>query len=107
MTDLFAYTFATDLSLAELAARLAGGPWRWIERDGERWGDYLATVGVPGAIVKLIVDEPGPGTGAINVRFASTDPDAAAQLAALRRTLEQAVLPAIGARAVAAAAYLE
>ena len=108
MKRLFAYTFQTELPLAQITARLGeAGGWRWIERDSDRWGDYLSTIGVPGAVVKLFVNEPTPGTCAVNVRFESDDADAEARCAEVERTLVGAVLPAIGARAVTPAEYLE
>jgi len=44
MKRLFAYAFQTDLRLDEIEARLnREGPWSWIARDSDRWGDYLST----------------------------------------------------------------
>lgn len=77
------------------------GPWRWLERDNDRWADYLSAVfnrAAPCAIVKIIYDE---GLYAVNVNFSSDDPDAEAEFEAMRHTLFELLLPAIGARDLA------
>jgi hypothetical protein len=108
MKRLFAYAFQTHLPLTQIALQLGeAGGWRWMEREGERWGDYLSTVGVPGATVKIFMNEPTPGTCAVSIRFESDAPDAQAQAAAIERRVLDAVLPAIGAHAIVATDYFE
>jgi len=107
MRSLYAFAFKTDRTLVQMAAQLQQGPWQWIERDGDRWGDYLSTIAVPGAMVKLFVDEPEPGSCAVNVRFESDAVDASDQDRGVRETLLATVLPSIGARDVTEIEYLE
>jgi hypothetical protein len=106
--SLYAYAFTTALAPAELFARLrAAGPWQWIDRDSDRWGDYVSSSGVPGTIVKIIPGEPAPGQWTANVRFESDAGDADAAAARIRDTLLRVVLPAIGAQGVTETEYLE
>jgi hypothetical protein len=105
---LYAYAFTTALAPAEMFARLrASGPWRWIDRDSERWGDHVSSAGVPGAIVKILAGEPSPGRCAANVRFESDTADADAVEARVRQTLLARVLPSIDACDIAEIEYLE
>lgn len=102
MTSLFAVSFNSDLSLEQLFARLnEAGPWRWLMRDSEHWGDYISARALPlplQAMVKIYVE---PDHYVVNVSFDSEGADAPAELAALRETLFDRLLPAIGARNIA------
>ena len=97
--SLFAYSFKTDLTLAQIFARLnEAGPWRWLERDSDHWGDYLSSValrGVHTAVLKIFEE---PTHFVVQTRFESEAPDSAAELETLRATLFEKVLPAIEAR---------
>jgi hypothetical protein len=96
VTDRSAYSFKTDLSLAQILTRLdAVAPWQWVEWYNENWGDYVRTRGLAGGIVKIYVE---PEHYVVQIKFESDASDAAAQLAELRATLFETVLPAIGAR---------
>jgi len=101
MKDLFAFTFESDISLSDMLVRLNNnGPWRWIERDSEHWGDYISTRALKDpdyAMVKLFVE---PSHFAVNVKFESSRPDAQTSVDGLRQTLLTKVLPLIGARNV-------
>ena len=106
--ELYSFTFVTDLSLAEILQCLrAQGVWEWIERDSDRWGDYISTSGLQDAIVKVFDGEPNPGKFTANVKFESDASDAAYRRKAIRETLLTETLPAIGARAVTEGEYLE
>ena len=99
MKELFALAFKSDLSLAQMFDRLnAAGPWQWIQRDSERFGDYLSTRDLPGYSVVKIIEESDHFVA--NTRFESEEPNADAELTALRETLVGRVLPSIGARDV-------
>jgi len=99
MKDVFAYSFRTGLSLAEIFARLnATGPWRWSVRDSEQWGEYISTRALPDyAMAKIFVED---DSFVVNVTFESDRPAADAELDALRAVLLTQVLPSIEARDV-------
>lgn len=98
MQTLFAYTFKSDLVLADMFRRLNSlGPWEWVMRDSERWGDYISTRALRDpdyAMVKLIVET---GYFAINVNFDSDLPNAQTKCDELQEALLTKVLPLIGA----------
>lgn len=98
MTDLYAYSFYSPLSMAEIFQRLdALGTWRWIERDNDNWGEYISARALRDphdGMVKLISDG---GRYIINVYLRSDQPGAGAAFAAIRDTVFQQVLPAIDA----------
>jgi hypothetical protein len=108
MRQYYAYSFTTSLAPADVFRRLrADGTWTWIDRDSDRWGDYVSAVDAPGAIVKVIPGEPAPDRWTANVAFECEDADADAQAEDLRETLVDRILPAIGARDVRESGYLE
>ncbi len=98
MTDLYAYSFHSPRSMAEVFERLDNlGPWRWIERDNDNWGEYISARALPdphNGMVKLISDE---GRYIINVYLRSNQPGAGAEFAAVRDIVFQRVLPALDA----------
>ncbi len=98
VTDLYAYSFHSPLSMAEILERLNDlGPWQWIERDNDYWGEYISARVLPDphdGMVKLISDE---GSYIINVYLRSKQPDAGAEFAAVRDIVFQRVLPALDA----------
>jgi hypothetical protein len=84
--------------------------WKWVDRDGDRWGDYVSTSsipGFPGASVALFHDEPEPGRCALKVRFLSDDPDSARRLRELRNFLRATLLSSMEAHAVTETDFLE
>jgi hypothetical protein len=108
MRSLYAYAFSTALAPADVFRKLREtATWMWVDRESDRWGDYVSSVGVPGAIVKVFCGEPSPDRCAANVRFESEADDAAVQDAAVRKTLLQKILPSIGATDVTEIEYLE
>lgn len=66
MRKFLAVPFPTDLSLEEMAGRLASGPWKWSPRESEHDGEYLSSGPariVPtarGARLELFLDTPHP-----------------------------------------------
>ncbi len=99
MTDLYAYSFHSPLSMAEILERLNDlGPWQWIERDNDYWGEYISARALRDphdhGMVKLISDE---GRYIINVYLRSKQPGAGAEFAAVRDIVFQRVLPALDA----------
>lgn len=43
MKRVRAYAFKSPMTLPEIRARLdEAGPWRWIERESDRFGDYIS-----------------------------------------------------------------
>jgi hypothetical protein len=95
---LFARSFTSALSLPEIKARLNEvGPWRWIDRDNDNYGEYISA---------KVLDEPHTGMlkifvepehFVINVKLKSEAPDAKAAFDAVQATLFDRLLPAIGA----------
>ncbi len=77
LQTLFAYTFKSDLVLADMFRRLNSlVPWEWVMRDSEHCGDYISTRALRDpdyAMVKLIVET---GYFAISVKFESDQPNA-------------------------------
>ncbi len=52
--QLWAYDFVCDKPMAEIRAVLnAEGPWHWIERDKEAFGDYLSSAPGNGLRVRI------------------------------------------------------
>lgn len=52
--ELWAYDFVCDKPMAEIRAVLnAEGPWTWIERDKEAFGDYISSVPAKGLRVRI------------------------------------------------------
>lgn len=57
MRRVRAYAFSAEKSLPELRdAFNALGPWRWLDRDSDRHGDYISTRVMPDGMVKVFVD---------------------------------------------------
>lgn len=99
MFDLSAYSFKTDLSLAQLFARLNEvGPWTWLERDNENWGDYLSSLASRDPYRTMVKIYEEPTHFVVQMRFESEEADAASVFDTLRATLFERLLPAIGAR---------
>ena len=102
MTDFFAYSFKSDLTLQQIFARLnEAGPWQWVEWANDNWGDYIwartsTEHPAPDRVKVMICVETDHYV--IYTRFKSETPDAKAKLEALRATLFEKVLPAVGAR---------
>ena len=111
MERFLTLTFITPLTAAQMYARLREThDWNWMDRDGDRWGDYLsssAIPGFPGASVSLYADEPEPGRCALNVRFRSDATDAETRFEALRRRLAATLLTSIEAQATTETEFLE
>lgn len=98
MTDVYAYRFKSELSLEQIFTQFKDlGPWRWIERDNDNWGEYISarTLQDPHyGMAKLIVET---DHYVINVLLRSDEPDADHQFDSVRRVLFDRLLPAIGA----------
>lgn len=99
MYDIYAYAFTSTLSLSEIRAKLNDiGPWSWIERDNDRFGEYISTRAMPDpdpGFIKIFVE---PDHYAVNVVLKSERVDAPEEFAIVRNTLMQKLLPAIDAR---------
>jgi hypothetical protein len=89
------YSFRRPKSLAEIfAAFNRVGPWRWSERDSERFGDYMSSSVLTApdhGMVKLFVE---PYHYALNIVLEADD---RAKLDAVYDTLFTLLLPLIGA----------
>jgi len=99
MSNHFANAFKTDLTLGDMFARLQQiGPWRWRERDNDRWDAYLSALAHDEpywAMVKIFVEE---DFYVVDVLFESDDPGAQEKYEEIRQTLFGHLLPAIEAR---------
>ncbi len=97
MRDAVAFKFTSELTIAEMYKRLTElGPWRWHERDNDRWADYISASPMPDTQIKILID-PDDGSFALNLKFVSEAADARQQFDNLRRDLLTRVLPAIDA----------
>jgi hypothetical protein len=100
--DIYAYAFKSDLSLPEVLARLNElGPWQWVERDSDRWGEYIAANAVDAphkGVAKILIDA---GRYVINVALRSDAADPESAFADVRRVVLEKLLPAVGATDVA------
>lgn len=94
----FAYAFTSPLSLGDAHKKLNDlGPWRWIERDNDRFGEYLSTrvLDAPDdGMIKVFVEGDGY---AINVFLESDSPTAEARFASVKDTVFKVLLPGIEA----------
>ena len=94
---LAAYSFSTPLELNKIFTRLnERGPWRWMERDSEYYGDYLSCLTCPeGAKIKIF--EEGEQY-VLNIRYKRDAPEAPAEWEELQRDIFERILPAVEAR---------
>jgi len=103
MSDHFAYSFKTDLTLPAMFSRLQQvGPWRWLERDSDRWDAYISATPVSEshrekAIVKIFVED---GFYVVDILLRSDHPEPRTKYEGVLQTLSQSLLPAIGAREI-------
>ena len=106
MRSSFAYSFRSALALPDILARLNRlGPWRWIERDSDRFGDYMSAspLAAPDRVIVKLVEE--DGAYVVNVHVDSVA--AAASLDRLHDELFTQILPAIAARDVTETSTLD
>ena len=97
MRDSVSFKFTSELTLGEIYQRLTNlGPWRWYERDNERWGDYISASPIPDTQIKILID-PVDGGFALNLKFVSETPEAQQEFDDLRQDVLARVLPAIDA----------
>lgn len=97
MMDAVAFKFASGLNFGEMYKRLTElGPWRWYERDNDRWGYYISASPIPDTQIKILFDT-DESRFVLNLRFASEAPEARQQFDDLRRDVLTRVLPAIDA----------
>src|SRR5262245_24146372 len=73
----FAYAFKTRISLLQIFDRLNQlGPWRWRDRETDRWDAYISTVpmyksALEMAMVKIFADE---GFYVVDIQLSTNDP---------------------------------
>jgi hypothetical protein len=99
--DVYAYAFKTELALAEILQRLNDvGPWRWIERDNDRWGAYISArpLAEPYHGLAKIFVEPDHHAISVTLRSDAADPQPA--FAGVRKVILEVLLPALAAREV-------
>lgn len=92
------------MALPAILARLNElGPWRWIERENDRWGDYISARALPEpdeGMVKILVD----GDHFVANLVLEAEP---AKLDAVHDTLFTYLLPGIGATKVTETEHFE
>jgi hypothetical protein len=97
---LYACAFKSDVTLAEARAKFAElSTWEWLERDNDRWGEYISAraMGDPHrGMIKLFVEA---DHYVINILLKSDEPeDQVLPLCdAVEKTIFDKLLPAIGA----------
>lgn len=104
MKRVRAYTFKSPMTLGDMFARLNEiGPWRWIERDSDRFGEYISARAIPEpdhGMVKIFVE---PGRYAVDLLL-EADPS---KLDAVNDTLFTHLLPAVGATEISETDHYE
>ena len=101
-----AYRFESALTIEAMLPRLnEQGPWKWTERDNDRWGDYLSVipVGAPPRVanVRIFVEPEHQKVFVVELelRLASLDADADREFrTSTHDTLFNRLLPAVRAR---------
>jgi hypothetical protein len=106
MRKFEAFAFKSELSLDGIFDRLNQvGPWRWSQRDSDRYGDYLATRALPDyadpsyAFVRIF-EPAGEGEYVFDIEYRSSEAGADADWKDLLARIEGQILPSIGARDV-------
>jgi hypothetical protein len=101
MTRLRAYAFKSDKDIVAIRDRLNEiGPWKWIDRDSDRWGEYISAT-VPGldtGMAKLFVED---SRYVINLLLKSERADAQRLFDGVFDVVFTYLLPAIDASDVA------
>jgi len=101
MRHLAAYSFRSPLSLADALDSLnSAGPWRWIERENDSWGDYISTgvLAKPHFGVVKIIQEESAYIILVHLRVENEDGAATQKhFDAVHRILDDAVFPNIKA----------
>jgi hypothetical protein len=96
--DIYAYAFKSDLSIPDMLKRLNEvGPWQWIDRDSDRYGEYIAARAVEAphhGTAKILFDD---DRYVINVALRSEEPDPQPAFDGVRKLVLDKVLPALGA----------
>lgn len=100
--DIYAYAFKSDFSLPDVFKRLNElGPWKWIERDNDRWGEYFSARAIEpphDGVAKILTDE---GRYVINIELKSEEPNPEAAFDDVRKLVFEKILPALGASEIA------
>jgi hypothetical protein len=98
--EIYAYSFTSPLSIAQMFERLnANGPWKWLERDNDRYGEYISTRPIDAphqGIAKILFDEE-IGRFALNVELGSEAPGPQAAFDRVRDVVLAQVLPYVQA----------
>jgi hypothetical protein len=91
-------TFDSDLSLREMQAKLNEvGPWEWVDRESDHHGFYISAAALrrpQRGMIKIAVDDELDRF----VVTASIEAEQQATVDEILRTLDERLLPAIGAR---------
>jgi hypothetical protein len=99
MRHVFAYSFTSPYALPTMLSKLnALGPWRWIERDNDNYGEYISSrvMSDPDhGMLKVFCES--DGRFAINVSLKSDAPDALARIASVKDALFHRLLPTLDA----------
>lgn len=104
MRQVFAYSFSSPHSLVQVRSKLNGlGPWRWIERDNDNYGEYISSRVLDTPHYGMIKVFSETGQYAINVFLESHESDALAQFANVKDVVFKRLLPALDATDVAPA----
>jgi hypothetical protein len=95
MAHVDAYSFHSALSLAELRVELnALGPWEWIERDNDRWGEYTSACVLRDPHLSFVKIFEEPDRYEIDMVLRTESPE---DVQAVYDTLFAYLLPALGA----------
>ena len=94
-----ACAFKSRLSLSRMLARLNQvGPWDWVERCNDHWGEYIAAGPWPSPHRGSVIVLEDRRRFILNLTLTSDEPDAEAQFTSVRKVVFERIMPAIGAR---------
>ena len=106
MRKFEAFAFKSELSIEGMFERLNRlGPWRWAQRDNDRYGDYLATRALPDYADPVYaffrIFEPNrKGEYVFDIEYRSSEAGADVGWKDLVARINGQILPSIGARDV-------
>lgn len=97
---VYACSFKSDVTLAQAHAKFKElSAWEWLERDNDRWGEYISASVLPDphrGMIKLIVEQ---NHYVINILLKSDEPEEKVLplCDAVEKTIFDTLLPAIRA----------
>jgi hypothetical protein len=113
MTKISAYSFVSQLYIEQIQALFnETGPWKWIDRDNDRWGNYTSASmkfeqGVMNAKLIYEPDSSQRFEYVIDIRFRDDHQIDSNQFDVLHEIVMNKLLPAAQARNIQAVDHYE